>query len=209
LTVSTVPLPLVGTGQVGSLVMVSDVTAERRAEQELRRRALHDALTDLPNRALLGDRMHMALARHDRSSSGAVALMFLDLDQFKAVNDSLGHDAGDLLLVEIGARLQHAVRAGDTVARLGGTSSQSCARTSTKLTRSNSGNVCVQRSWALSRCTVTASSSTRASGSRSHRRSPTRRCYAPLTLRCTRRRPRAGVGSGSSTPRWPSLLTAG
>jgi diguanylate cyclase (GGDEF)-like protein/PAS domain S-box-containing protein len=120
LAISTVPLPLADTGQVGSLAMVSDVTAERRAEQELRRRALHDALTDLPNRALLGDRLHMALARHERSAAGAVALMFLDLDQFKAVNDSLGHDAGDLLLIEIGTRLQRVVRAGDTVARLGG-----------------------------------------------------------------------------------------
>ena len=119
LSISAVPLPL-DTGRVGSLAMVSDVTAERRAEQELRRRALHDVLTDLPNRALLSDRMHMAMARHDRTVVGTVALIFLDLDQFKAVNDSLGHDAGDLLLIEIAARLQHVVRANDTVARLGG-----------------------------------------------------------------------------------------
>jgi diguanylate cyclase (GGDEF)-like protein/PAS domain S-box-containing protein len=120
LSISAAPLPLAETGEVASLVMVADVTQERAAEQELRRRALHDVLTDLPNRALLSDRLHMALARQDRASEGSVAVIFLDLDQFKTVNDSLGHDAGDLLLVEVGHRLQQAVRAGDTVARLGG-----------------------------------------------------------------------------------------
>jgi diguanylate cyclase (GGDEF)-like protein/PAS domain S-box-containing protein len=120
LSVSATPLPLGEGGGIGTLAMVSDVTAARAAERELRRRALHDVLTDLPNRALLGDRLHMALARRRRGSVHPVALMFLDLDQFKAVNDSLGHDAGDLLLVEIGRRLQEAVRSEDTVARLGG-----------------------------------------------------------------------------------------
>jgi diguanylate cyclase (GGDEF)-like protein/PAS domain S-box-containing protein len=120
LSVSATPLPLGEGGGVGTLAMVSDVTAARAAEGELRRRALHDVLTDLPNRALLSDRLHMALARRQRGSVRPVALMFLDLDQFKAVNDSLGHDAGDLLLVEIGRRLQEGVRSEDTVARLGG-----------------------------------------------------------------------------------------
>jgi diguanylate cyclase (GGDEF)-like protein/PAS domain S-box-containing protein len=120
LSISAAPLPLVETGEVGSLVMISDVTQDRAAEQELRRRALHDALTDLPNRTLLSDRLENAIARRGRSRARPVALMFLDLDQFKMVNDSLGHDAGDLLLVEIAHRLQQAVRAGDTVARLGG-----------------------------------------------------------------------------------------
>jgi diguanylate cyclase (GGDEF)-like protein/PAS domain S-box-containing protein len=120
LSVSAAPLPLVETGEVGSLVMISDVTQDRAAEQELRRRALHDALTDLPNRTLLSDRLEIALARRGRSRARPVALLFLDLDEFKMVNDSLGHDAGDLLLVEIARRLQQAVRGGDTVARLGG-----------------------------------------------------------------------------------------
>jgi PAS domain S-box-containing protein len=75
LSVSAAPLPLVETGEVGSLVMIADVTQDREAEQELRRRALHDALTDLPNRALLGDRLQMALARQDRAATGPVALM--------------------------------------------------------------------------------------------------------------------------------------
>src|SRR3954451_1071409 len=120
LSVSATPLGLGEGGEVGTLAMVSDVTAARAAEEELRRRALHDVLTDLPNRALLSDRLHMALARRQRGTGRPVALIFLDLDQFKAVNDSLGHDAGDLLLVEIGRRIQEAVRAEDTVARLGG-----------------------------------------------------------------------------------------
>jgi diguanylate cyclase (GGDEF)-like protein/PAS domain S-box-containing protein len=120
LSISAAPFPLVETGDVGSLVMLSDVTQERAAEEELRRRALHDALTDLPNRTLLSDRLELALARRGRSRSRPVALLFLDLDQFKMVNDSLGHDAGDLLLVEIAHRLQQGVRGGDTVARLGG-----------------------------------------------------------------------------------------
>lgn len=120
LSVSAAPLPLAETGEVGSLVMIADVTQDREAEQELRRQALHDALTDLPNRALLGDRLEIALARRGRSLARPVALLFLDLDQFKMVNDSLGHDAGDLLLVEVAHRLQQGVRAGDTVARLGG-----------------------------------------------------------------------------------------
>jgi diguanylate cyclase (GGDEF)-like protein/PAS domain S-box-containing protein len=120
LSISAAPFPLVETGEVGSLVMLSDVTQDRAAEDELRRRALHDALTDLPNRTLLSDRLENALARRGRSHARPVALLFLDLDQFKMVNDSLGHDAGDLLLVEIALRLQQGVRAGDTVARLGG-----------------------------------------------------------------------------------------
>src|SRR3954453_20976716 len=120
LSVSAAPLPLVETGEVGSLVLISDVTQDRAAEQELRRRALHDALTALPNRTLLSDRLEIALARRGRSRARPVALLFLDLDEFKMVNDSLGHDAGDLLLVEVARRLQQAVRGGDTVARLGG-----------------------------------------------------------------------------------------
>jgi diguanylate cyclase (GGDEF)-like protein/PAS domain S-box-containing protein len=120
LSISAAPFPLPESGDVGLLTMVSDVTEARRAERELRRQALHDALTDLPNRALLSDRLDMAIRRRERMETGSVALIFLDLDQFKLVNDSRGHDAGDELLVEIGSRLQRAIRPGDTVARFGG-----------------------------------------------------------------------------------------
>jgi diguanylate cyclase (GGDEF)-like protein len=81
--------------------------------------AMHDALTGLPNGALFRDRLEHAVARADRTGS-PIAVLFCDLDRFKAVNDSLGHAGGDELLVEIGARLRQAVRASDTAARLGG-----------------------------------------------------------------------------------------
>ena len=91
----------------------------KRAEVALAHQALHDALTGLPNRALFLDRLKLALARSERRSS-SVAVLFLDLDRFKLINDSLGHDAGDRVLVDVGARLEQALRPGDTVARFGG-----------------------------------------------------------------------------------------
>jgi diguanylate cyclase (GGDEF)-like protein len=91
----------------------------KRAEVALAHQALHDALTGLPNRALFLDRLKLALARSERRRS-SVAVLFLDLDRFKLINDSLGHDAGDRVLIDVGARLQNALRPGDTVARFGG-----------------------------------------------------------------------------------------
>ena len=91
----------------------------KRAEVALAHQALHDALTGLPNRALFLDRLELALARSQRRRS-SVAVLFLDLDRFKLINDSLGHDAGDRVLIDVGARLQNALRPGDTVARFGG-----------------------------------------------------------------------------------------
>jgi len=91
----------------------------QQAEEELRFRALTDPLTRLPNRRLLLDHLELALARAARNG-GAVGLLFLDLDRFKLVNDSLGHAAGDQLLVEVASRLRAAVRPSDTAARLGG-----------------------------------------------------------------------------------------
>ena len=91
----------------------------RRHADELRHQAHHDALTGLANRTLLEDRLHFSLARA-RRTGGRVAVLMLDLDEFKTVNDSLGHSAGDALLTVIAHRLQSAVRTCDTVARLGG-----------------------------------------------------------------------------------------
>lgn len=96
-----------------------DITARKQAEEELRRQALHDALTGLPNRAMLHDRLTQALLALGRTHAQS-ALLLLDVDHFKRVNDRLGHHAGDLLLREIGERLQGAIRATDMVARLGG-----------------------------------------------------------------------------------------
>jgi diguanylate cyclase (GGDEF)-like protein/PAS domain S-box-containing protein len=101
------------------LVMNTDITAVKRSEAELAHQALHDPLTGLANRTLLRDHLEGALAR-TRRRPATLAVLFLDLDRFKLVNDSLGHDAGDHLLVEVAARLSHLVRDGDTVARLGG-----------------------------------------------------------------------------------------
>jgi diguanylate cyclase len=92
----------------------------KRVELRLADAALHDPLTGLPNRDLLLDRTAHALRRQERRSPGLVALLFMDLDRFKNVNDSLGHHAGDRLLVEVGRRLSAVVRPADTVARFGG-----------------------------------------------------------------------------------------
>jgi diguanylate cyclase (GGDEF)-like protein len=94
-------------------------TAHARYEARMHELAFYDGLTGLPNRALFEDRLRMALARAQRAGEG-VALLFLDLDRFKAVNDSLGHPAGDGLLREIAARLPRCLREGDTGARWGG-----------------------------------------------------------------------------------------
>lgn len=96
-----------------------DVTERRRLESELRHRAFHDPLTGLANRALLAERVRQAVA-HLARSDGAVGLLLLDLDNFKAVNDGRGHSVGDELLKVVGNRLRDTARAGETVARLGG-----------------------------------------------------------------------------------------
>jgi diguanylate cyclase (GGDEF)-like protein/PAS domain S-box-containing protein len=97
-----------------------DVTEHHEHARELLRQTLHDALTGLPNRTLLRDRLAHALSRTVRVSEAQVALLFLDLDRFKLVNDSLGHACGDAVLVEAADRLRATVRPSDTVARFGG-----------------------------------------------------------------------------------------
>lgn len=101
------------------VAQIEDITEFRRAKDLLERRALYDSLTGLANRTLLMDRLAHALAGHTRLET-TVAVLFLDVDHFALVNDSLGHEAGDALLAVIGQRIQSSVRAGDTVARLGG-----------------------------------------------------------------------------------------
>jgi diguanylate cyclase (GGDEF)-like protein/PAS domain S-box-containing protein len=98
--------------------LMSDITGRKQAESRLQELATHDALTGLPNRALLHDRVQRML---DTCAPGrAVAVIFLDLDRFKEVNDSFGHELGDVLLCEVAARLRKVMRPGDVIARLGG-----------------------------------------------------------------------------------------
>ncbi|HOI75061.1 MAG TPA: MASE3 domain-containing protein [Syntrophales bacterium] len=106
-------------GRVAIMGTVIDVTNHIRAQEAVRYMAYHDSLTGLPNRSLLQDRVDTALAAASRANRHA-ALMVLDLDRFKEVNDTLGHALGDQLLVEVSGRLRQAVRESDTVARLGG-----------------------------------------------------------------------------------------
>ncbi len=98
---------------------VEDITVRKRAEEALRHQALHDGLTGLPNRVLLMDRIEHALAVSARTDR-RIAVLYIDLDGFKAVNDSAGHAAGDLALVHVGDQIRAVLRPGDTVARLGG-----------------------------------------------------------------------------------------
>jgi len=113
------PLRAVDGDVVGVSTIVRDIGDRKRLESSLRHQALHDALTGLPNRALLVDRMSHALtAAHARGST--VAVLILDLDRFKVLNDAEGHAAGDAVLVEVAHRLRAAVRPEDTVARFGG-----------------------------------------------------------------------------------------
>jgi diguanylate cyclase (GGDEF)-like protein/PAS domain S-box-containing protein len=109
-------LPGQGTGFIGSL---EDITADKAYEATLAHQATHDALTGLPNRAYLQAEVEAVLGGH-RQGDGSLALLFLDLDNFKVVNDSLGHSVGDELLVSVATRLKAILRGKDTLARFGG-----------------------------------------------------------------------------------------
>jgi len=103
----------------GAVATFLDISSRKLAEREIHQLAFYDELTGLPNRRLLLDRLSKALAVSERSQHHG-ALMFLDLDNFKALNDTKGHDVGDLLLVEVAERMRRCVREGDSIARLGG-----------------------------------------------------------------------------------------
>jgi diguanylate cyclase (GGDEF)-like protein/PAS domain S-box-containing protein len=103
----------------GCYAMATDITEQRLAEQRMQHIAHHDSLTGLPNRLLFNDRMGQAMVQANREAS-QFALLFLDLDKFKPVNDTFGHDAGDQLLKTVADRIRKQVRESDTVARLGG-----------------------------------------------------------------------------------------
>jgi diguanylate cyclase (GGDEF)-like protein/PAS domain S-box-containing protein len=113
-------------GQLAELLIIKDISMRKQSEQLLKENeerlsflAHHDSLTELPNRLLCHDRLNQSLARARRSGN-LVALLYIDLDRFKNINDSLGHETGDLLLKEVSQRLRYWVRETDTVARIGG-----------------------------------------------------------------------------------------
>ena len=114
-TISVLNHPMAGGGWVATH---EDITERRRAEKQIAHMARHDALTDLPNRVLLQDRLAQALAELPRDKR--LAVLYLDLDNFKSVNDTLGHQIGDELLKTVAGRLRNCVREVDTVARVGG-----------------------------------------------------------------------------------------
>ena len=132
-----------GTRSPGLVLSMRDVTERLRLQEELQHQALHDELTGLPNRALLRVQLKQLLALH-RREGGELALLMLDLDRFKEINDTFGHGTGDLVLKAVARRLRRALRGSDLVARLGGTSSRwSCPprRARTPLTwRPSSGS---------------------------------------------------------------------
>lgn len=115
--VRMLPIELIGRKHL--LLQFIDLSARKQLEEDLRQLAFYDVLTRLPNRRLLLDRLHQALSSRQRHHV-QLAVLFIDLDRFKALNDTHGHEVGDLLLVEVAIRLKREVRTSDTVARLGG-----------------------------------------------------------------------------------------
>jgi diguanylate cyclase (GGDEF)-like protein len=108
-------------GEVGGVIGVAaDVTERKRAEKRLAHQAFHDSLTDLPNRTLFIDRLQQALRGTGRRPGRMGAVLFMDLDGFKVINDSLGHEVGDRLLVSVAERLKGCLRPEDDLARFGG-----------------------------------------------------------------------------------------
>jgi diguanylate cyclase (GGDEF)-like protein/PAS domain S-box-containing protein len=111
------------TGESGRKLRVdglaSDITQFKQQQEQLYKAAHHDALTGLPNRSLMQERLQRALARHERGGE-ALAVLFIDIDRFKTINDSLGHKVGDMVLCEVARRLEQSLRVDDIVARLGG-----------------------------------------------------------------------------------------
>jgi diguanylate cyclase (GGDEF)-like protein/PAS domain S-box-containing protein len=107
-------------GSAHLIFQIQDITDRKKAEQRLLHDVFHDALTGLPNRALFMDHLKLTVARSQRRDDQMFAVLFLDLDRFKIINDSLGHIVGDQLLVGIAQRLEQHLRPGDTVARIGG-----------------------------------------------------------------------------------------
>ena len=118
--VEIVGIPYTYHGNAATQIIIRDITESKQAQAKLVYEALHDTLTGLPNRALFFDRLRLALCRSRQYPDYHFAVLFLDLDRFKVINDSLGHTIGDRLLIAIAQRLQNCIKPSDTLARLGG-----------------------------------------------------------------------------------------
>ena len=119
ISLSTAPLSTADGQSDANIFLVADITQRKLAEQQIQFQAFHDALTGLPNRLLLQDRFEQAKAQANRTN-WRVMLLFLDMDNFKSINDTLGHDSGDVFLKQIATRLSACMRETDTISRLGG-----------------------------------------------------------------------------------------
>jgi len=196
--------PVIG----GVVVNLRDITERKQFEAQLAYQAFHDPTTELPNRALFRDRVEHA-SRRRGDDSQLLAVLFLDLDDFKAINDTFGHAAGDRLLQMISARLQSELRVGDTVARLGGDESAFLLEDvadETAVSEIVEGVLDAIRTplWLDDReCRFSA-----ASASRSRARPPPRRpprpstnCCATQTSRCTRQRRATAIPTATSSLR--------
>jgi diguanylate cyclase (GGDEF)-like protein/PAS domain S-box-containing protein len=119
INVEVAAAPFIDGGEPARLLVARDITQSMRQKAQLEHQANYDPLTQLANRHLLNDRIRQAMAHADRAQTMAI-VAFIDLDNFKVINDTLGHDAGDRLLIQVARRLEKCVRGGDTVARHGG-----------------------------------------------------------------------------------------
>ncbi len=198
----------------GLVLNYRDITERALYEQQLSQQAFHDALTSLPNRALFQDRLEHAL----RQRGQTVGLLFVDLDHFKVVNDSLGHDAGDQLLCDVAQRLAGCLREGDTLARLGGdeftvlmpdiAGAQDAATVASRIESRLEPPFELPGSPSSSRPASASPPGSPCTTGRMH-------CCGTPMLPCTRPRPAAGPVTLCSTPRcipgpspgWPSRPT--
>ena len=184
----------------GLVVTARDIAPRKAFEEQLIRQAFHDSLTGLPNRALFRDRLEQALVRAARRQ-GQVGLLYLDLDNFKLINDGLGHQAGDELLTEAATRLQACVREEDTVARLGGDEFVVLLGLASQDEALAAAERIEEQFGARSGSTAGTSSRPRASASRSARpatKGRMRSCATPISP-CTA--PRRGAGHVTSCSR--------